>query len=74
MMDKQLKVQPGQSKCEGPGARSGQASASLLLRTPDTATLLANQLHGLATMMAATEKLLEGATETPRSDPAQVAD
>ncbi|MBL8689331.1 MAG: hypothetical protein JNL04_09535 [Rhodospirillaceae bacterium] len=66
MMDKQLKVHPGQSKSEGSGARGGQESASLFLRTPDMETLLANQRHGLEAMMAATEKLLEGATEISR--------
>lgn len=74
MMDKQLKVHPGQCRGEGSGAPSRQASASLFLHTPDMETPLVNQRHGLEAVMAERMKLLEGATETSYKHPAQAAD
>lgn len=67
MIEKQLKVHPGQSKTDGTSERSGREEVMRsFLRTPDMATLLTNQRHALDAMTAATEKLLEGATEISR--------
>jgi hypothetical protein len=67
MIEKQLKVHPGQSKTDGTNDRSGREEAvRSFLRTPDMATLLTNQRHALEAVSAATEKLLEGATEISR--------
>lgn len=64
MIEKHLKVH---NRSDGSGTKPGREEmTSLFFRTPDMATLLANQRHAVDAVTAATEKLLEGATEISR--------
>lgn len=64
MIEKHLKVH---NRSDGTGAKAGREEmVSLFFRTPDMAALLANQRHTVDAVTAATEKLLEGATEISR--------
>ena len=63
--EKPVKVYASPYKSEG-GAQAREEAARTLLRAPDVATLLDNQRCAFEAMTAATEKLLEGATEISR--------
>lgn len=64
MIEKHLKVH---NRSDGNGTKAGREEmATLFFRTPDMAALLANQRHTVEAVSAATEKLLEGATEISR--------
>lgn len=64
MIEKHLKVH---NRSDGSGTKAGREEVmSVFFRTPDMATLLANQRHTVDAVTAATEKLLEGATEISR--------
>lgn len=63
--DKPMKVYASPYKSEE-GAQAREEAAKALLRTPDVATILANQRCAFEAMSAATEKLIEGATEISR--------
>jgi hypothetical protein len=68
MIEKQLKVHSASK--EEPQSSKARAedrfAASVMFRTPDVATLIANQRQALEAVTAATETLLAGATEISR--------
>ena len=63
--DKPLKVYASPYKSEE-STQAREHAAATLLQTPDVATILNNQRCAFEAMSAATEKLLEGATEISR--------
>lgn len=63
--EKPVKVYASPYKSEG-AAQAREEAAKTLLRAPDVATILDSQRCAFEAMSAATEKLLEGATEISR--------